>query len=99
MFEGAVAPLARRAGAEQFTEAALGDLRRTWMHAFALVASRAHGDGDECRLVPLADCLNGVPEGHPARNVELYSGMWPFIRGGLFEVAMARRIKARHLHN
>ena len=34
----------------------------------------------------LADLFNGVPEGHPAVNVALHRGKWPFIRGGRYKV-------------
>ena len=29
----------------------------------------------------LVDLLNGAPEGHPAVNVELFAGTWPFLPG------------------
>ena len=47
-------------------------------HALALVLSRAHGDGERCEIVPLVDLLSGAPDGHPAVNVELFAGTWPF---------------------
>ena len=66
-------------------------LKEGFYHGIALALSRSHGDNrlrsstsNKGRLCPLADLFNGVPEGHPAVNIALHRGKWPFLRGGRY---------------
>ena len=69
-----------------FTAEAL-PLRDAFLHALSLCLSRTHEDNAAHlpdavgKLTAVADCFNGVPDGHPAVNIELRRGQWGAIRG------------------
>ena len=63
-------------------------LRECFLFGFSLAYSRAHdsdtSDSSVGILRPLIDVINGLPGPHPAINVEVNRGKWPFLRGNVF---------------
>lgn len=88
-FDAVVGPQLRAAGlAEHFTAGGHG-LFEAWLHALTLCLSRTHEDNssalrssDVGKLTAVADLFNGVPEGHPAVNIELKRGAWGALTRG-----------------
>ena len=68
----------------------------TFLYAFSIVWSRAHGSDTTPELLPLVELLNGGSEricrsekpgklvDKPPINVDMAGGMWPFLRGRMY---------------
>lgn len=91
VIEPVLATMCREGTAAHFT--LRGEtLETSFRFAQALAYSRAHetsaASGPESKpegkLSTLVDCLNGLPGPHPAINVEVNRGKWPWVRGKVF---------------